>query len=74
MDDLFASMFGGMGGGGFGFDMGMEGEDFEEFINFLEKDDMKSFKGLFGKLGKNYRMPNGPKKNARAAAAQRSKK
>ena len=63
MDDFFAQMFGAGG------DMGM-GDDFDEFIHILEGDNMNSFSGLFGNLGRNYRGGGrGPKKNARAAAA-----
>jgi hypothetical protein len=62
MDDVFAQMFGAGG------DMGM-GDDFDEFIRILEGDNMTSFSGLFGNLGRNRGGGRGPKKNARAAAA-----
>jgi DnaJ-class molecular chaperone len=64
MEDFFSQMF---GAGTFGAgDMDM-GDDFDEFINILEGDNMKSFSGLFGNLGRNYRGGGrGPKKNARA--------
>ena len=50
-DDIFGDLFGGMadfGPGAGSFD------DFEQFMEMLEKDNIKSFKQVFRTLGKNY--------------------
>ena len=49
-DDLFSSMFGGKGGGGVNMF-----EDFDEFINILEKGNDKATRKMFRELGRNAR-------------------
>jgi len=55
-DDIFSGMFGdifGSMGGGFG-----KSDDFDSFMDFLEKDDLNSFKSMFqGKKFKANRLP-----------------
>jgi DnaJ-class molecular chaperone len=72
-DDIFEGMFGdifsGMGMGGFG-----QADDFDSFMDFLEKDDIKSFKQMFRGLGKNYRMPGGKGKGSLRGRAVRNNK
>lgn len=54
-EDIFSSMFGDIfGAGGFGGPFGSD-EDFESFMNILEKDNIKSFDKMFRTLGKGYR-------------------
>ena len=65
--DMFGDIFSGMGMGGFG-----GAEDFESFMDFLEKDDIKSFKQMFRGLGKNYRMPGGKAKGSLRGRAVRN--
>ena len=55
-DDVFGDMFSGMGmraGADFGSEMGGF-DDFEAFMEMLEKDNIDSFKGMFRNLGRNY--------------------
>ena len=55
-DDNFSSMFTDLFGGGglFGGAFGGE-DDFESFMDILEKDNIKSFDKMFRGMGKNYR-------------------
>lgn len=68
--EAFMSMFGGMGpmfSGGAGF-----GDDFDDFVSFLEKDDLK-FKQMFRGLGRNYRGPIGGQKRGNLRTKNKKK-